>query len=245
MPLVLAFHGDGGTPREMERLTRLDRVADRDHFIVVYPAGLDRSWAAGVNSGADRADVDDVAFTTALLETLEAKYRVDRHRIVLTGFSNGAHLVELLGCRLAGHIAAIVPVSGTLADSLVAGCRPAHPLTVIEFHGRKDPIDPYGGGAIRIRGGGRVLGVRANIEHWAHWDRCNPRAVERARSRFTERVYDGCASDAKVRLFTLEGGGHTWPGGPQYLPKLFVGDATHVIDASEIVGAVATGKNTF
>lgn len=90
-----------------------------------------------------------------------------RH-MVLTGFSNGAHLVQLLGCRLAVRVSAIVPVSGSLAPAAAAGCHPSRPLTVVEFHGTADPIDPIAGGRIAIRDGGDVLGAAQTITDWAH-----------------------------------------------------------------------------
>ena len=247
LPLVVAFHGHYGTPTGMERLTGLDRIADRDGFIVVYPAGIDRSWAAGVNAPADRQHVNDLAFVTALLQRLETEYSIDPHRIVLTGFSNGAHFVNLLGCRLAGKISAIVPVSGTLAASQEANCHPARPLTVIEFHGTSDPIDPYAGGSIQVSGGGAVLPVKRNLADWARWDGCAPRAVSRPVAQGPNglqvdlRSYPHCRDGVHVEFYRLAGAGHTWPGGPQYLPPRWIGLTTDLVQASRIIGAVATG----
>lgn len=237
VPLVIAFHGRYSSPEKMVHLTGLDRVADRDGFIVAYPAGVDRSWAAEVDSPADKAGVDDVAFTRALLDRLQAEYSIDSHRVVLTGFSNGAHLVQLLGCRLADRVAAIVPVSGTLAPSAAAGCHPARALSVIEFHGTGDPIDPFDGGRIRVPGGGGVLPVPVTMADWAGWNRCGAARRDSAGGAgLIRRDYPDCAGGARVVLYEITGGGHTWPGGPQYLPQFLVGKASHAVDASEIIG---------
>lgn len=247
VPLVIAFHGHYSSPEKMVHLTGLDRVADRAGFIVVYPAGVDRSWAAEVDSPADKAGVDDVAFSVALLDRLQVEYSIDPGHIVLTGFSNGAHLVQLLGCRLAGRVSAIVPVDGTFAPAAAAGCEPAHPLSVVEFHGTSDPIDPFGGGRIHVPGGGQVLPVAMTMNDWARWDRCSapPRdAVAGAPAggvTVTRRDYPDCAGGVRVSLYEMGGAGHVWPGGPQYLPRFLIGKATHVVDASEVIARLVAG----
>lgn len=246
LPLVLAFHGHGSSPENMQRLTQLDGASDRMGFIVAYPEGVDHAWAAGVNSPADRAGVNDVAFTNMLLDRLQQQYSIDGKRVVLTGFSNGAHLVQWLGCKLASRLYAIVPVSGTLAASLEPACHPARPLTVVAFHGTDDPIDPYAGGPIHMPGGGAVMPVDATLAFWAKQDGCSPkpRTTAMAKGRFgLDRIHwRGCRDGASVTLYRIDGGGHTWPGGPQYLPAFLIGKATHVVDASTIIGNLATGS---
>lgn len=246
LPLVIAFHGHGGSAASLARQTRLDAVADRMGFMVVYPNGIDHSWAAGVNSPADRAGVNDIAFVRTLLARLEQKYPVDRSRIVLTGFSNGAHLVQWLGCRMASNLYAIVPVSGALAQSLQPDCHPARPLTVVAFHGTADPIDPYTGGRIRIHDGGKVLSVEATMAFWVERDGCSAKpqvtTITRGKIGLVRSDWRNCHGNAHVTLYQIVGGGHTWPGGPQYLPEFLIGKATHVINASEVIGEIAAGE---
>jgi polyhydroxybutyrate depolymerase len=45
------------------------------------------------------------------------------------------------------------------------------------------------------------------------------------------REYTGCAGDAAVVLYTIRGGGHTWPGG-QGVPEWILGRNTRSIEAS-------------
>lgn len=249
LPLVLAFHGHGGSAATMARQTRLDAVADRMGFMVVYPEGIDHSWAAGVDSPADRAGVDDVAFVRALLARIEQRYPVYRSRVVLTGFSNGAHLVQWLGCRMPASLYAIVPVSGALARSVQPDCHPSRPLTVVAFHGTADPIDPYAGGRIHLHGGGDVLSVTATMAFWARQDGCSaaPATVTLVPGKpgLERSVWRDCRGGARVMLYRVVDGGHTWPGGPQYLPAFLIGKATHVVSASEIVGEIASGEWNF
>ncbi len=247
VPLVVAFHGHGSSAANMVRLTKLDAVADKLDFIVVYAQGVDQSWAAGVDSPADEAGVDDVAFAGAMLNRLEREYSINSARVVFTGFSNGAHLVQRIGCRMAARLHAIVPVSGTLALPLQSACHPSRPLTVVAFHGTADPIDPYAGGNIHIHGGGAVLPVTVAMADWAKWDGCaaKPQTNERTavgEIRLTRVDWTACHDGVHVTLYRIEGGGHTWPGGPQYLPRFLIGNATHVVAASDVIGAIATGR---
>jgi polyhydroxybutyrate depolymerase len=39
----------------------------------------------------------------------------------------------------------------------------------------------------------------------------------------------------KVVGYTITGGGHTWPGGSQYLPKMFIGPVSHNLDACQAI----------
>lgn len=247
MPLVILYHGNGGSASGMERYAGLDAVADKLGFIVVYPSGYRRSWAAGLDTAADEAGVDDVTFTVALLDKLEKEYAIDGRHIVLAGFSNGSHMVELLGCRLADRITAIVPVSGTLASGFAADCKPARPISVIEFHGTGDPIDPYRGGPVGFPKRGSGEPVDQGIAEWAARDRCQAKPEEKVLRgadpvTIRQRDFLGCADSVEVRLYRLEGAGHVWPGSGQYLPERFIGRATQAIDASAVIGELAVQK---
>ena len=47
------------------------------------------------------------------------------------------------------------------------------------------------------------------------------------------QTYSGCRDNGEVTGYLIQGGGHTWPGGVQYLPKRMIGRTTHNLDASE------------
>lgn len=247
-PLVLAYHGLFGTSEEMEGLTGLDSVADRDGFIVAYPQGIKRSWASGVNSPADKKGVDDVAFTAALLDELLTQYRIDPQHIVVTGFSDGAHLVQLLGCRMANRLSAIVPVGGEMPPGEPQRCHPSRPISVVEFHGAADPVDPYRGGDVSLLGGSPMLSAPATSVGWARRNGCaaTPQSTTIARPVDGFAVhrlqYSSCRDGVVVVLYRIDGAGHIWPGGARYLPKSAIGGATHAINASALVGALATAK---
>ena len=48
-----------------------------------------------------------------------------------------------------------------------------------------------------------------------------------------------------VVLYRIEGGGHGWPGGPQYLPARIVGPIPRHLDATGILLEQVTAKQDF
>ena len=243
VPLVFAFHGRGGNGAEQSRLSRLDTLADRYGFIVLYPNGLRREWNDGDpgNGGAD-----DVGFVRALIADFSKRYPIDRKRIYATGFSNGATFTQYLGCVLSSQLAAIAPVSGSMPVEDAPTCRPRRAISVLEIAGTADPIMPYDGGEITILGHprGKVRSAAQSVAFWAQNAGCGgsrttmlPQRVRAGRTHVTRTTYEACAKGANVVLYTVKGGGHTWPGGPQYLPRAFVGRASRQLDASAAIVA--------
>jgi polyhydroxybutyrate depolymerase len=244
-PLLLLFHGGGGRGKGMARLTRIEPIADRAGFIVVYPDGIDRHW----NDGRDtiKNKVDDIGFIATLIGSLEREYPIDRGRVAAAGISNGAIFAERVGCDLAGRVGTIAAVAGTLAADYAPDCHPARPLSVLQFDGTRDPIMPYAGGHVADFGGhgegGNVLSVDATAAFWSRIDGCGdglrdqplPASARFDPTRVTLESSGVCRDGSAVRVYSIAGGGHTWPGGMQYLPRFIIGRTTRQIDASAII----------
>ncbi len=244
LPLVLLFHGGDGTAAGMERIAHFDAVADEHGILAVYPEGYQKSWNDGAgNAPAEVAGVDDVAFVSALLDRLESDFPVDVGRVAAGGLSNGGLFSELLGCALAGRLAVIEPVAAPLPAAIAPNCRPARPVSILAIHGTDDPLVLYQGGQGRGFGGGAVvLSAQDSIAEWARLDGCSPGSStsslpDRAKDGTTVNVtaFAGCTGGAAVQLYTVHGGGHTWPGGEQYAPASLVGVTTQQFDAGELL----------
>jgi polyhydroxybutyrate depolymerase len=244
MALVLLFHGGGGQAPGMEKIAHFDRVADAHGILAIYPQGVQDSWNDGAgNTPAERAGVDDVAFSGALIDWAQAHYSVDPSRVAAAGFSNGALLVELLGCRLAARLSMVFAVAGPLPADVAPGCRPGRTLSVVAVHGTADPVVPYGGGQGQgFSGGARVLSARASIARWAQLAGCGSTATDTPQpstvadgTKVSLIAYAGCSAKATVELYSVSGGGHTWPGGEQYAPISIVGRASRQFDAGELL----------
>ncbi len=234
-PLVLAFHGRLGTGKQMEKLTNLSGLAEKRGFMVAYPNGVGRSWNAGHGTGkAEAQGVDDVKFIGRLIDSLRQTLNLDARRVYATGFSNGALLVHRLACGLSEKIAAIAAVAGTIAPQIGRTCHPNRPVAVLQIHGTADPIVPWEGGL--TQGGGFVESVAATIAGWVARDECaaQPEVLDIG-GGVIRASYRPCAKAARVILYRVEGGGHTWPGGYQYLPKKVIGGTNRSWDASEAI----------
>ena len=99
-------------------MTNYNAVADQHGFVVVYPEGIDLSWADGRGASVpDRQGVDDVGFLAALADRLTQDFGIDRGRVFATGMSAGAFMANRLACARADVFSAIAPVAGTLGSA--------------------------------------------------------------------------------------------------------------------------------
>ncbi len=248
---MLAFHGGDllGSDRagaRMERLTRLDALADREGFLVAYPNGYRGNWNDGRDasvSAAHRAQVDDVGFVSAILDDVSARLPVDPRRVYATGISNGAIFSHYLAARLSQRIAAIAPVAGGIADPFDRAFRPERPVSVLIFQGTDDPLTPFHGGGIAGGRRGRIVDTDRAVAMWTEADGCAGAPQRRVLAQrgakdscaVLRTSWEGGRSGSAVELITLEGGGHAWPGGPQYLPEALIGRACREVDASALL----------
>ncbi|HJL14451.1 MAG TPA: PHB depolymerase family esterase [Sandaracinaceae bacterium LLY-WYZ-13_1] len=230
--LVLNFHGFSSADWQQALLTRMGEEADARGFVVAYPQGVAVSWNAGDCCGTAWADaVDDVGFVEALIDELSEAYCIDPRRIFATGMSNGGFFSHRLACELSERIAAIAPVAGVLGVE-PESCAPPRPVPVWQFHGTEDGLVPYEGGTpvVPELGAGLVFrSVDETMAHWAARDGCESTTTPFYENGDVTCVgWDGC--EAPVRLCTVDGGGHTWPGG---LPVPFLGRTTRDVDATD------------
>ncbi|HEY2511959.1 MAG TPA: PHB depolymerase family esterase [Polyangiaceae bacterium] len=230
-PLVLNFHGYRMSPKLEDWLTEMSAKADAAGFVVVYPQGVGSptSFNAGICCGSAAHDnVDDVAFTGAMLDRLEADLCIDARRVYATGMSNGGFMSHRLGCAMADRIAAIAPVAGVNGDPI---CSPSRPVPVLDFHGTDDPTVPYDGDAKR-----GWLSAPASVEGWAKRDGCDAERIESSPGAHVRCVTrNHCQGGAEVTLCTVEGAGHTWPGGATVPWIVAQGSTNHEVSADDLI----------
>jgi polyhydroxybutyrate depolymerase len=235
-PLVISLHGAALWPAVQQRLSGWNRLADEQGFIVVYPSagGTPKIWHVDQGPGLDAGRNADVRFIADLIDDLEAKYHIDRTRIYANGLSNGGGMAFVLSCTLSDRIAAIGMVAA--AQSLPWDwCSDRRPIAMIDFHGTDDPVIPYEGGASPVGPAAVFPSVRGWAANWARRNRCGPDPLESAVTGDVSRLqYGNCADDASVVLYTVQGGGHSWPGGPK-LPRWMFGTTNRSIDATRIM----------
>jgi len=236
MPVVLSFHGFSMLSEEQTFSTGLAVRAFADGFVAVFPQGsvLEGTTPAYFNleTTDDPSLADDVGFTAAILDRVEAELCVDRSRIFVSGFSNGGAFAATLGCMLSDRIAAVAAVAGV---HLLPDCD-GRPMPIIVTHGSADPVIPLsdedveaatdvsrgivlgeGGNTAQLRMFGAVNGtsVRSWVESWARRNGCRlTDPVVASGSTVETTAYRNCRAGADVVLKVIEGGGHEWPSGP-------------------------------
>lgn len=247
-PLLLVLHGAAATPENIMGLTkrRFNELADINGFFVAYPEGLERSWndfREDRNSYSHNEKIDDAGFISSLLDTLQAMYPVDKNRIFAAGFSNGGFMCYRLACDLAGKIRAIAAVSATLPAGQDSKCIPAAPVSVMIINGTDDPVVPYNGGEIRLffRSRGFIETTDSTVRYWVRSNKCPdspsvedlPDLDPADKTRIIKTSYGPCSGDTSVILYRIENGGHTWPGGVQYLFNSLIGNTSGDINACD------------
>lgn len=238
-PLLLHFHGGGGSGRHAARKTGWIEYADREGFIAVFPDGVEHTWNAGKGATkAERLGVDDVGFISALIDHLTATLPIDPRRIYASGMSNGASLAHRLGCELSSKLAAIASVASEMAEHIAPTCHPSSPVSVIGIHGVADPLAPFVGGEGKR---GRLLSAQATSQRWALHNGCSPVPSKMQLpptvndgTSVEQWMYQGCQHGTDVVWHAVSGMGHAWPPQPAKAPGL-AGKSSQNLDATKVI----------
>jgi polyhydroxybutyrate depolymerase len=233
LPLVISIHGFAEWPAHQMQISGWNDLADEYSFIVVYPSGtgFPRRWRISNQADNSGGEMPDVIFISDMIDELEHLYNIDPNRIYANGLSNGGGMSYLLGCKLSGRIAAVGSVAGAYVFPL-DDCKPSRPVPMIAFHGTADPIVPYQGGPSRDFN----LPFPA-IPEWmadrAELNECGRIPSELPKVGAVSGIrYSNCTQGADVVFYSIQGGGHAWPGG-EPLPEWIVGHTTQDINATQ------------
>lgn len=245
MPVVLVMHGGSGTPEGMISLSGFKPIADREKFVLVYPAGIDKNWNDGRPTTPNQLGVDDVSFIDAVCDYMIANFPADGSRMYATGISNGGFMSARLGCALSDRIAAVAVVAATMeATTIAPACNPGRPVPVIFIHGTSDSFVPFTGGEMTASGtaGGTVLSHFQAVDKWVSVNNCSAVPdvsdvpdVASDGTTVKRRIYGGGTDGSEVVSYVVLGGGHTWPSGAQYLPEGIIGKTSKDLNASEVI----------
>jgi polyhydroxybutyrate depolymerase len=243
-PVVIALHGAAQTNAEFEADLGLNRIAEREKFIVAYPAGLNRVW------DDDRPSLirlefafrpgNDVAFLRNLTRALIDEGIADPDRIYMAGLSMGGFMTARMACEHAELFAAIAIIAATALEKYRHSCRPLRPVSALVMHGTFDPISSYFGMPIP---GAQLMSAVDTARFYAELAGCmsfSDSAVptrEAGEPSVTVRQWSLCRDSTSVELYQIKGGGHMppslQPGRGETFVSIFLGERSHAIDAAE------------
>jgi polyhydroxybutyrate depolymerase len=182
---------------------------------------------------------EEIPFFNRMLDKLATHYSVDTRRIYAAGLGEGGFMALRMGCNMADRVAAIAVVAAAMPRTL--NCVPSRPIPILLISGTDDPIVHYDGGRYK-EGLLHLLSAEDSAKEWARLNRCSEKPTESKLPSLQKggkdtKVYlfDGCRENAQVALYALKDGGHTWPGGEQYMSEKEVGKTSNALNANETI----------
>jgi len=225
MPLMVMLHGCRQNANLFATSTRMNAIAARERFLVLYPEQDRAANAQGCwnwfDTSSGRAQGEAASIMSAI-EQVCVLYSADRDRIAVAGLSAGASMAALLAIRQPQRFKAVIMHSGippgtahsTLsAMSAMHGGRSTRPLPpqpalaglppLLVIHGREDSVVAPGNGQAAVHVWAEAAGARGTAQ----------RTVQRG-ARYAAQVTDfkrrGSTAATLVEVATL---GHAWSGG--------------------------------
>lgn len=234
-PLVITIHGFAEWPAHVMHISGWNTMSDQAGFLVAYPSGtgFPKHWRVMEKPGSTAGAHLEVKFITDLISHLEQTFNIDQSRIFANGFSNGGGMTHVLAEEVSEKIAAIGIIAGALVYPFQNNpSRRQVPL--IAFHGSADPVVPIGGGPSRYFAI-PFPDIPEWVEKWANQNGFPRTPVQIFRSAHVNGIQYADPSHHKdVIFYTIEDGGHTWPGGLS-IQKFLAGKTTFEISATELM----------
>jgi polyhydroxybutyrate depolymerase len=215
LPVMIIYHGGDMTSAEMLGLVDMRPLANADDVILTYPQGLPELGGGPIwnSEGPFSNGVDDIGFTAAMIDDMDAQFAVDTTRVYACGYSNGANMAWEVGCLLSDRIAAVGPVAGSLWQWTQDMCSQTRPVPVLSIHGTQDFYNPYGGNAFSV-------GLIEASEDYVANANCDPaptvvnvpNTVPGDGSTATHFTWSDGDQCVEVEHYRINNGGHDWPG---------------------------------
>ena len=225
-PMVVMLHGCAQTPEDFAAGTRMNELAERHGFLVLYPA-----QAANANRQKcwnwfrpedQKRDSGEPSLIAGMTRKVASEYRVDARRIFAAGLSAGAAMAVILGATYPDVYTAVGAHSGlpfgaahdrVSAFGAMQGKGGAHSTTVkvvavptIVFHGDADHTVNVKNGATIVEqatlGAGDQARLSSSIEQGVSGVR-----------KYTRTIFANGCNQPVVEEWVLHGAGHAWSGG--------------------------------
>ena len=227
LPLMVMLHGCGQDADSFAASTRMNRVALREHFLVLYPEQDRLANAQGCwnwfDTDTGRAH-GEAALILKAVDQVCLLYPVDKAKVAIAGLSAGASMAALLVTRHPDRFKALVMHSGippgTAHSSLSAvsamrGRRPPQPLAaspadmatdwpaLLAIHGDADGVVSPANSRAAVHLWAQAAGAQAGVARIVQRGQRYPMAVTEFK----------CRAHTVATLATVVGLAHAWSGG--------------------------------
>lgn len=194
-PLILVFHGDGGTAVDFHDAWPFEKASGGDAYLA-YLDGIGNTWDL-----ESRPANKDVTFAVAVIDELAKSHSIDRTRVFATGYSSGGFFANVLACHRPKLLRAIASNAGGAPykqeekwSNGYPKCPGQEPTAMLALHGERD----YG---VTIDSG------RFSAEYWAYVNNCKLDEMET--TGYAEcKVYRGCPNGKAVGFCDVPSLGH-------------------------------------
>lgn len=193
--MILQLHGMNQDAAYQKNQAKWEPIADTAKFIVVFPNGTNKQW--------DISGTNDVNFMSAIIDTMYSRYKIDKNRVYISGFSMGGMFTYHAMNKLSDKIAAFAPCSGYPMGGTTASS--PRPVPILHIHGDADDVVSYSG-------------VEKALSTWRNWNGCpttvqttKPYPADKPSSVTTKSYWGPCVKNGKtteVMLLTNKGKGH-------------------------------------
>lgn len=111
-PLMIAYHGVGDTAESMSTYSKLDQLAAKHRFLLVYPDANGKLWKIPRSDAPDNKVTRELDRFDLIVQEMGQQYRVDSNRVYVVGMSQGATFVHWLIGERSSNITAAAAHSG-------------------------------------------------------------------------------------------------------------------------------------
>ena len=225
VPLVIFLHGFTSSAEESIAISEglMNRLADRDGAIVLYPNAIDKHWNEIAGGYYEKTrGIDDTGFVAFLIDKYIKEHNVDPKRVYVSGFSNGGEMTYTLACRIPEKITAVAPVISNMGVEMAEKYRTGKPLPILIMNGTGDPVVPWNGGKVELDGQmlGDLLSADDTVKFWAKRNGADknyskemlPDKNPEDGSTVIRKCHKNNKNGAEVILYEIVNGGHTVPG---------------------------------
>ena len=220
-PLVFILHGYTSNSTNIMNYSAMNSIADQHGFMVCYPQGTRNLYTGQTHWNAnlkEMSSVEDSSFLNDLAKKLQAEYNLSDKNTFVGGMSNGGFMSYTLGCERSDTFKAIASITGTMSGYDWRNCNPGK-VPVLQISGTNDMVVPMDGSMSSAGGWGGAPHIEKIMTYWSNINECNKTKSENVlNADNTDNSYvkldkkTDCYSNHEVWLYTVYGGGHTWPG---------------------------------